>query len=68
MTRPFRHLPTGQDRIDLRQHAALLYLEGCTIRSVARQIERPYTTTYELLVEAGVRFRPRGGHHPRTAR
>lgn len=67
MTRPFRSLPTGNERIALRQRAAQLYVDGCTIRSVARQIERPYTTTYELLVEAGVRFRPRGGHHPRTA-
>ncbi|MFF7130344.1 helix-turn-helix domain-containing protein [Streptomyces sp. NPDC008240] len=62
MTRPWQPLPTGNARIALRQHAAQLYLDGCTIRSVARQIERPYTTTYELLAEAGIRFRPRGGN------
>jgi len=62
MPRPFRPLPTGNDRITLRQRAARLYLDGCTIRSVGRQIERPYTTTYELLVEAGIKFRPRGGN------
>ncbi|MER5715769.1 helix-turn-helix domain-containing protein [Streptomyces sp. NPDC002132] len=66
MPRPFRPLPTGNARITLRDHAARLYDDGCTVRSVARQIERPYTTTYELLVEAGVRFRPRGGHRPKA--
>jgi hypothetical protein len=60
--RPFRPLPTGNDRITLRQHAARLYLEGCTIRSVGRQIDRPYTTTRDLLEEAGIVFRPRGGN------
>ena len=62
MTRTTRRLPSGNERITLRQHAAALYLDGSTIRSVARQIGRPYTTTYELLAEAGVRFRPRGGN------
>jgi hypothetical protein len=66
MPRPFRPLPTGNARIALREKAARLYMEGCTIRSVGRQIDRPYTTTYELLVEAGVRFRPRGGHQPKA--
>jgi transposase len=67
MTRTTRRLPTGNDRIALRQRAADLYCDGCTIRSVARQIGRPYTTTYELLAEAGVRFRPRGGNTRKTA-
>jgi hypothetical protein len=68
MTRTTRPLPTGNDRITLRQHAADLYHAGCTIRSIARQIGRPYTTTYELLAEANVRFRPRGGNVRKAAR
>jgi transposase len=66
MPRTTRRLPHGNERIALRRRAADLYLDGCTIRSVARQIERPYTTTYELLTEAGVKFRPRGGHRPKA--
>ena len=62
MTRTIRRLPTGNERIALRRRAAGLYVDGCTVRSVARQIERPLTTTYELLVEANVHFRPRGGN------
>ncbi|WP_200309083.1 helix-turn-helix domain-containing protein [Streptomyces adelaidensis] len=67
MARTTRRLPSGNDRITLRRKAADLYLDGCTIRSVARQIGRPYTTTYELLAEAGVKFRPRGGNTGKAA-
>lgn len=52
---------TGEARIRLRARAADLYLEGCSIQSTARQIGRSYGTTRTLLLEAGVRFRKRGG-------
>ncbi|MFJ4624280.1 helix-turn-helix domain-containing protein [Streptomyces sp. NPDC088812] len=55
-------IPTrGEARIRLREKAARLYLEGCTIQSTARQIQRSYGCTRTLLLEAGVRFRKRGG-------
>lgn len=52
---------TGQARETARQQAAELYGQGCTIRSVARQIGRSYGGTRVLLVEAGVQLRARGG-------
>jgi hypothetical protein len=53
----------GEARIRLREKAARLYLEGCPITSVARQIGRSYGCTRTLLLEAGIRFRKRGGAH-----
>ena len=66
--RPF----TGDERIALRQQAAALYQAGHTVRCVAGQIDRPWTTTHELLEDADVTFRPRGvrctaGHLPQGA-
>lgn len=52
---------TGDARQTARQQAAELYGQGCTIRSVARQIGRSYGGTRVLLVEAGVQLRARGG-------
>jgi hypothetical protein len=57
---------TGIARIQLRQRAADLYLGGCTIQSVARQIGRSYGCTRTLLLEAGVRLRKPGGGGWRT--
>ena len=54
-----RPIPAAE-RMALRDRAAALYLDGCTIRSIADQIGRPYTTTHGLLDEAGIKFRPRG--------
>ena len=51
----------GEARIRLRETAARLYIEGCTIASTARQIGRSYGTTRTLLIEAGVRLRRPGG-------
>lgn len=51
---------TGVTRIRVRAKAAQLYLEGCTITSVARQIGYSYGTTRTLLLEAGVRMRRPG--------
>ncbi|MGW0577326.1 helix-turn-helix domain-containing protein [Streptomyces sp. NPDC002920] len=56
----------GDARIRLREQAARLYLQGCTIQSTARQIKRSYGCTRQLLLEAGVRFRRRGGHRSTT--
>jgi hypothetical protein len=56
-------IPTrGEARIRLRERAARIYIEGCTIQSTARQIERSYGCTRTLLLEAGVRLRRPGGH------
>lgn len=52
----------GEARIRLRETAARLYFQGCTISSTARQISRSYGCTRTLLLEAGVRLRRPGGH------
>ncbi len=52
----------GEARDKARQKAADLYEQGCTIRSIARQIGRSYGGTHVLLVEAGVQRRARGGN------
>lgn len=51
---------TGEARTRLRTQAAHLYLQGCTIHAVARQIGRSYGCTRTLLLEAGVRLRKPG--------
>lgn len=51
----------GNTRTTAARHAADLYTQGCTIRSVARQLGRSYGCTRALLLEAGVRLRPKGG-------
>lgn len=56
----------GADRAAARTKAAELYIAGCTIRSVAGQISRSYGATRVLLLEAGVRLRPKGGHLPKA--
>lgn len=52
---------TGETRTRIRTRAAELYLAGCTIESVARQIGRSYGLARTLLLEAGVRLRKPGG-------
>lgn len=51
----------GTERAETAQRAAGLYTQGCTIQSVADQIGRSYGSTRELLLEAKVKLRPRGG-------
>lgn len=51
----------GTARTTAAQQAADLYAAGCTIRSVAEQLGRSYGCTRALLLEAGVRLRPKGG-------
>jgi dTDP-4-dehydrorhamnose reductase len=55
--RPFR----GNERIEATAKAVELYKTGHTVRCVADQIGRPYSTTRELLAQADTVFRPRGG-------
>jgi hypothetical protein len=57
----------GDARQTTAQKAADLYAQGCTIRSVARQIGRSYGGTRVLLLEAGVQLRGRGGSVGRKA-
>jgi hypothetical protein len=57
----------GLDRAVAAKQAAELYVQGCTIRSVARQLGRSYGCTRALLLEAGVRLRPKGGLRVRKA-
>jgi hypothetical protein len=52
---------TGNTRIHVRERAARLYIEGCSIPSVARQIGYSYGTARTLLLEAGVHLRRPGG-------
>jgi hypothetical protein len=56
-----RRVLKGTEREETAARAAGLYLQGCTIQSVADQIGRSYGSTRELLLEAKVRLRPRGG-------
>lgn len=51
----------GDAREQARKTAAGLYVQGCTIQSVARQIGRSYGLARELLLEAGVTLRAHGG-------
>jgi len=57
----------GLDRAAAAKQAAKLYTQGCTIRSVARQLGRSYGSTRVLLLEAGVQLRDRGGRIRRAA-
>ncbi|GHI91311.1 helix-turn-helix domain-containing protein [Streptomyces olivaceus] len=62
MTIPTPGTPvTGAAREALAARAKELYLSGCTIQSTADRIGRSYGATRTLLVEAGVKLRPRGG-------
>lgn len=57
----------GLTRAATAQRAADLYTQGCTIRSVADQIGRSYGAARDLLIEAGVQLRGRGGGIRKTA-
>lgn len=56
-----RTLLKGDARETTKREAARLYLAGSTIASVGRQIGRSYGGTRDLLLEAGVTLRARGG-------
>lgn len=61
MTKTYaRHL-TGDERATTRAKAAALYAQGCTIRSVAAELGRSYGNTRDLLLEAKVPMRAKGG-------
>lgn len=55
----------GAQREETARRAAELYVQGCTIESTGRQIGRSYGATRTLLLEAGVKLRPRGGMRTR---
>lgn len=57
---PWAHL-TGTARDTARQQAAQLYGQGSTIHAVARQLHCSYGLARDLLLEAGVVLRGRGG-------
>lgn len=57
----------GVEREKTAQRAAELYVQGCTIQSTAWQIGRSYGSTRDLLLEAGVTLRPRGGGRVRSS-
>jgi hypothetical protein len=59
---------TGEARQQARDKAAHLYGQGCTIRSIARQLGRSYGGTRALLLEAGVTLRRHGGNVRKAAR
>jgi helix-turn-helix protein len=56
----------GQDRTAAIQQARELYEQGCTIRSVARQMGRSYGGARMLLVEGKVALRGRGSGLPKA--
>lgn len=61
MTNPTRGARVqGDERDQLRRRAAEVYLAGCSIESTGRQIGRSYGAARTLLIEAGVKLRPRG--------
>lgn len=55
----------GTERQETARKAADLYHQGCTIESTAEKIGRSYGGTRNLLLEAGVKLRPRGGMRTR---
>jgi hypothetical protein len=66
MTNPARHEPLkGARREETARRAAELYIAGCSIASTGRQIGRSYGAARVLLLEAGVKLRPRGGMRTR---
>ncbi|MVO84143.1 hypothetical protein GPA10_05000 [Streptomyces sp. p1417] len=67
MTTTRRPRLKGTDREETARRAAELYGQGCTIASVARQLDRSYFLARTLLLEAGVTLRARGGHTRKAA-
>lgn len=55
----------GARREEVALRAAELYSQGCTIESTGCQIGRSYGATRTLLLEAGIKLRPRGGMRTR---
>ncbi|MFJ1869927.1 helix-turn-helix domain-containing protein [Streptomyces chartreusis] len=61
MTNPTRGAQVkGDQRDQLRKRAVEAYLAGSSIESTGRQIGRSYGAARTLLIEAGVKLRPRG--------
>jgi transposase len=59
---------SGADRDRLGAKAKAAYEGGASVRQIAAELGRSYGATHQLLTEAGVDFRPRGGRHGRPRR
>ena len=51
----------GAERTAESKRLATLYAQGRSIREIARETESSIGRVRNLLIEAGVEFRPRGG-------
>lgn len=58
-----RHV-TGQERADLTAMLVAWYAQGASIRQLSDRTGRSYQTVRNMLTEAGVELRPRGGRRP----
>lgn len=56
----------GRLRVLATRHAVARYMQGLSIRGIAGELERPYTTVRRLLSEAEVNLRARGGRRSST--
>ncbi|MFI0915231.1 helix-turn-helix domain-containing protein [Streptomyces abikoensis] len=58
--RPYRRHLKGPARTEAAARLARRYEAGATVQVLAAEIGRSYTLARALLLEAGVRMRPRG--------
>lgn len=58
---------TGENREKATRRAVDLYAQGATIQAVARDLGRSYGLARELLIEARVPLRARGGGRRKAA-
>lgn len=61
---PLSRKVRGTERDKMRAEAKELY-KSTSVRAIARKLGRSYGFVYNLLEEAEVEFRPRGGNRPR---
>lgn len=57
---------TGRLRALATEHAVARYEQGASIRVIAAEMHRPYSTVRRLLFEADVLMRSRGGRRTST--
>ena len=57
---------TGPDRQAYAEDLAELYHAGSSIRGIANRTGRSYGCVHQLLLDAGVKLRPRGSARIRT--
>lgn len=61
MTQPDRQYLTGTDRMTVALNLRARYDAGESIRAIAADTGRSYSTTHQLLRAVKTQFRPRGG-------